>query len=51
MTTETRVARTEDGYRFVEQADGTWTDGDMTFDNLEQLLDADLGVVITTEAI
>jgi hypothetical protein len=46
-----RIAITEDGYKFTEQTDGTWTDGDMTFDNLESLLAADLGVTITTETI
>jgi hypothetical protein len=43
----TRTATTEDGYKFTEQADGTWTDGDMTFSNLQELLDADLNVTIT----
>lgn len=36
-----RVARTSDGYSFTEQPDGTWSDGDMTFDSLEQLLQED----------
>jgi len=28
---------TEDGYRFTEQPDGTYTDGDMTFNSLAEL--------------
>jgi hypothetical protein len=32
-----RIYFTEDGYRLVEQSDGTWTDGDFTYANLEQL--------------
>lgn len=31
---------TEDGYRFTEQPDGTWTDGDITYDSLEQITGA-----------
>lgn len=35
-----RRITTEDGYRFTEQPDGTWTDGDMVYDNLEQITGA-----------
>lgn len=31
---------TEDGYRFTEQPDGTFTDGDMTFNSLAELSEA-----------
>ncbi|MDO3380397.1 hypothetical protein [Geoalkalibacter halelectricus] len=29
--------KTEDGYTFVRQSDGTWTDGDMTFDSIAEI--------------
>lgn len=32
-----RRFRTADGFTFVEQPDGTLTDGDLTFDSLEEL--------------
>jgi hypothetical protein len=35
--TPPRIFLTEDGYRFTEQADGTWSDGDLTFGSLEDL--------------
>ncbi len=41
-----RVAQTSDGYKFSEQSDGTWSDGDMTFDSLEQLLEQDPDTLI-----
>jgi hypothetical protein len=31
---------TEDGYRFTEQPDGTYTDGDMVFDSFAELCEA-----------
>ena len=34
---EPEVVTTEDGYTFVRQEDGTYTDGDMTFDRLEDI--------------
>lgn len=46
MTTNLRKATTEDGYTFYEQPDGTWTDGDMTWQSLDELLAADLGAVV-----
>jgi hypothetical protein len=30
--------KTEDGYTFTQQEDGTYSDGDMTFDDLDQLM-------------
>lgn len=42
-----RKVRTSDGYEFAEQEDGTWTDGDMTFESLEQILDSDSESVVT----
>ena len=36
-----RVAVTEDGYSFTEQPDGTWTDGDQTFNSIDDLFSAD----------
>jgi hypothetical protein len=34
-----RVIRTEDGYTFERQEDGSWSDGDMTFDSLADVVD------------
>lgn len=44
MTTQAstpRVATTSDGYKFTEQGDGTWSDGDMTFDSINDLFEQD----------
>ena len=41
-----RKAITEDGYTFTEQVDGSWTDGDMTFETLDELIAADLNITI-----
>lgn len=41
-----RTARTSDGYAFTEQPDGTWSDGDMTFDSLAQLMENDPDVLV-----
>lgn len=41
-----RVARTSDGYSFTEEPDGSWTDGDMTFESLAQLLEEDPDLLI-----
>lgn len=35
-----RKLTTEDGYCFIKQPDGSWTDGDMTFENLQALTDS-----------
>jgi len=31
--------KTGDGYTFKLTADGTWSDGDMTFDSVEQMME------------
>ena len=36
-----KVAMTSDGYKFYEQPDGTYTNGDMTFDSLDDLFSMD----------
>lgn len=41
------VIRTEDGYIFRKQADGTWGDEDMSFASLRDLMD---GVTVTVDA-
>lgn len=48
-TNAARVARTSDGYAFTEQPDGSWTDGDMTFDSLTQLLEQDPDATISVQ--
>lgn len=35
---EPETVTTEDGYTFTRQPDGSYTDGDMTFDNYEKLM-------------
>lgn len=47
---DTQVAYTEDGYRLVKQPNGTWTNGDMTFESLDQILDA-VDASIKTETV
>ena len=43
MKTEStpKVAMTSDGYKFYEQPDGTYTNGDMTFESLDELFSTD----------
>lgn len=36
-----KVAQTSDGYKFYEQPDGTYTDGDVTYESLDELLSTD----------
>lgn len=36
-----KVAMTSDGYKFYEQPDGTYTNGDMTFESLDELFSTD----------
>jgi hypothetical protein len=36
-----KVATTSDGYKFYEQPDGTYTNGDMTFESLDELFSTD----------
>jgi uncharacterized ParB-like nuclease family protein len=36
-----KVAQTSDGYKFYEQPDGTWTNGDMTFKSIDELFSTD----------
>jgi hypothetical protein len=33
-----RIAITEDGYTFIEQNDGSWDNGDMVFNSLDELV-------------
>lgn len=40
-----RGAMTQDGMLFLEQADGTWTDGDLSFDSVNDLV-GDEGVLV-----
>lgn len=44
--TKCRVARTSDGYSFTEALDGSWSDGDMTFNDIAQLLEQDPDLLI-----
>jgi hypothetical protein len=37
---EPNKIRTKDGYVFERQADGTYTDGDMEWDSLAQIIEA-----------
>jgi hypothetical protein len=39
-TLEPLKVKTEDGYTFYRQNDGTYTDGDMTFNSYMELLDS-----------
>lgn len=41
-----RVASMSDGFSFQEQPDGSWTDGDMTFDSLRSMFEEDPDVLI-----
>jgi len=34
---ENNIVITEDGYKFIVQSDGSLTDGDMTFANINEL--------------
>ena len=36
-----KIAMTSDGYKFYEQPDGTYTDGDVTFESLDELFSTD----------
>lgn len=44
-----RWVRTEDGYTFKEQPDGSWTDGDMTFSSLNEFGTTGIGFQVFTE--
>jgi len=41
-----KVAMTSDGYKFYEQPDGTYTNGDMTFESLDDLFSMDQQLIV-----
>ena len=41
-----KIAVTSDGYKFIEQPDGTYTNGDMTFESLDELLSTDPQLIV-----